>query len=385
MSRSWSKTTRYFVLSLSLAGMIWFLIAARGLVGPLAIAALLAYVLNPAVAFVNRRTKLPRKWVVLLVYLISLAVLITLGIVFAPVIAQQLRNLAEELRLFQTLLEERSVSPLIILGFQIPLREVVTNFGNASANFISPDLVLGVIQSTSTNLAWILVILVTTFYLLQDWHIMREWLIALAPGEYQSDVRRLYHSVQQVWNNYLRGQLVLMLIVGFLTGFGLAIIGVPGAATLGILAGILDAILSVGPAIAMLIAAAVAWVAGSAFYTLSNAWIALLVVMLFGLIQAVENIWLRPRVIGQWVHLHPAIVFVAVMGSLALAGVLVTLIIIPVLSSAGVIGRYVYCKILDIDPWPEINEQLPVSNEQSAVIGEPSTVISERQTAITNQ
>jgi predicted PurR-regulated permease PerM len=135
----------------------------------------------------------------------------------------------------------------------------------------------------------------------------------------------------------------------------------------------------------MLIAAAVAWVAGSAFYTLSNAWIALLVVMLFGLIQAVENIWLRPRVIGQWVHLHPAIVFVAVMGSLALAGVLVTLIIIPVLSSAGVIGRYVYCKILDIDPWAEINEQLPVSNEQSAVIGEPSTVISERQTAITNQ
>jgi predicted PurR-regulated permease PerM len=385
MSRSWSKTTRYFVLSLSLAGMIWFLIAARGLVGPLAIAALLAYVLNPAVAFVNRRTKLPRKWVVLLVYLISLAVLITLGIVFAPVIAQQLRNLAEELRLFQTLLEERSVSPLIILGFQIPLREVVTNFGNASANFISPDLVLGVIQSTSTNLAWILVILVTTFYLLQDWHIMREWLIALAPGEYQSDVRRLYHSVQQVWNNYLRGQLVLMLIVGFLTGFGLAIIGVPGAATLGILAGILDAILSVGPAIAMLIAAAVAWVAGSAFYTLSNAWIALLVVMLFGLIQAVENIWLRPRVIGQWVHLHPAIVFVAVMGSLALAGVLVTLIIIPVLSSAGVIGRYVYCKILDIDPWSEINEQLPVSNEQSAMISEPSTVISERQTAITNQ
>jgi predicted PurR-regulated permease PerM len=90
-------------------------------------------------------------------------------------------------------------------------------------------------------------------------------------------------------------------------------------------------------------------------------------------------------VIGQWVHLHPAIVFVAVMGSLALAGVLVTLIIIPVLSSAGVIGRYVYCKILDIDPWPEINEQLPVSNEQAAVIGEPSTVISERQTAITNQ
>ena len=385
MGQSWSKTTRYFVLSLSLAALIWFLIAARGLIGPLAIAALLAYVLNPAVAFVNIRTKLPRKWVVLLVYLISLAVLITLAIVFAPLIAQQLGNLAEELGLFQAQLEERLATPLFILGFQISLNEVVTNFGNASTGFVSPDLILGVIQSTSTNLAWILVILVTTFYLLQDWHILRDWLIGLAPNEYQTDVRRLYYSVQQVWNNYLRGQLVLMLMVGFLTGFGLAVIGVPGAATLGILTGILDAILSVGPAVAMLIAAAVAWVVGSTFFDLSNAWIALLVVILYVLIQTVENVWLRPRVIGQWVHLHPAIVFVAVMGSLALAGVLVTLIIIPVLSSAGVIGRYIYCKIFDIDPWPEISEPLPVSSERPLVASEQPTRIGEQSRAISNQ
>jgi predicted PurR-regulated permease PerM len=129
----------------------------------------------------------------------------------------------------------------------------------------------------------------------------------------------------------------------------------------------------------------VAWVVGSTFFNLSNAWIALLVVILYVLIQTVENVWLRPRVIGQWVHLHPAIVFVAVMGSLALAGVLVTLIIIPVLSSAGVIGRYIYCKILDMDPWPEISEQLlpgsevsPVASEQPARIGERPTVIRNR-------
>ncbi|MCB8945678.1 MAG: AI-2E family transporter [Ardenticatenaceae bacterium] len=352
MSRSWSKTTRYFVLTLALAGFVWFLIAARGLIGPLAIAALLAYVLNPGVAFVNTRTKLPRRWVVLLVYLLSLAVLITLGIILAPVIAEQVGNLADELTLVQAQLEALA-SPVVIMGFEIPLNQVVTNFGVASANFISPDLILGVISSTSTNLAWILVILVTTFYLLQDWHILREWILNLAPDEYQTDVRRLYFEVQAVWNNYLRGQLVLMLIVGILSGVGLAIIGVPGAAALGLLAGILDAILSVGPVIAMLIAAAVAWVDGSTFFALSSTWVALLVVIVFGLIQMVENVWLRPRVIGQWVQLHPAVVFIAVMGSLALAGVLVTLIIIPVLSSAGVIGRYIYCKVLDIDPWPE--------------------------------
>ena len=357
MSRSWNKTTRYFVLTLSLAALLWFFIAARGLISPLAIAALLAYILNPGVAFVNRRTKLPRKWVVLLVYLISLAVLITLGIVLAPLIGEQIQNLADELAQVQKQLESVA-SPVIILGiYELPLNEIVSNFGVASTNFISPDLILGVIASTSTNLAWILVILVTTFYLLQDWHILREWLLDLVPGEYQTDARRLYFEVQAVWSNYLRGQLVLMFIVGLLSGIGLAVIGVPGAAVLGILAGILDAILSVGPIIAMLIAAAVAWVDGSTLFALSSSWVALLVLILFGLIQMVENVWLRPRVIGQWVHLHPAIVFIAIMGSLALAGVLVTLIIIPVLSSAGVIGRYIYCKILDVDPWPEIVAQ----------------------------
>jgi predicted PurR-regulated permease PerM len=178
--------------------LIWFLIAARGLIGPLAIAALLAYVLNPAVAFVNIRTKLPRKWVVLLVYLISLAVLITLGIVFAPLIVQQLGNLAEELGLFQAQLEERLATPFFILGFQISLNEVVTNFGTASTNFVSPDLVLGVIQSTSTNLAWILVILVTTFYLLQDWHLLREWFIGLA----RMNIKAMYGGFITAYNRF---------------------------------------------------------------------------------------------------------------------------------------------------------------------------------------
>jgi predicted PurR-regulated permease PerM len=224
---------------------------------------------------------------------------------------------------------------------------------------------LEIIQGASTNLAWILVILVTTFYLLQDWHLLRDWLIGLAPGEYAADARRLYEEVKRVWNSYLRGQLVLMLIIGILTGIGLAGLGIPGAATLGILAGILDAILSVGPVVAMIVAAVAAWVSGSSFIVLSNAWMVILVIALFVVIQVAENVWLRPRVIGQWVHLHPAVIFVAVMGSLALAGVLVTLIIIPVLSSAGVIGRYIYCKIFDIDPWPDLIHQ-HVDNKQSS-------------------
>ena len=49
-------------------------------------------------------------------------------------------------------------------------------------------------------------------------------------------------------------------------------------------------------------------------------------------------------------------VFVAIVGALALAGILMALIIVPLIGSAMVIGRYLYCKILDIDPWPDAEE-----------------------------
>lgn len=353
MSKSWSVTTRYFVLALVLVGLVWLINSASALIGPLAISALLAYILNPVVAFVNTRSRLSRHWVVLLTYLLSLAILIALAAAFAPLIPGQLQGLADELQAIDLLFEERLATPLVIFGFQIPLAEIIADFRLLSGDFIRPDIVLGLVQATTTNLAWILVILVTTYYLLQDWPLLREWLINVAPDEYKSDMRRLYNEMRDVWQRYLRGQLRLTLIVGILTGLISAAIGLPGAIFFGILAGVMDVILSVGPAIVMAIAGLVAWFAGSTYLAMSPGWFALLVVALFGLIQTVENIWLRPRVMGHRLRMHPAVVFVAIIGSLALAGVLVALIIVPVLASVAVIGRYVYAKILDIDPWPE--------------------------------
>lgn len=378
MRKSWSVTTRYFVLALILAGLVWLVGSARALIGPLAISALLAYILNPVIAFVNMRTKLSRHWVVLLTYILSLAILVALAITFAPLIPGQLRGLAEELRSIELLFEERLATPLIIFGFQVPLSEMVANLQLLSDDFIRPDIVFELVQAATTNIAWILVILVTTYYLLQDWHLLREWLINVAPGAYKSDMRRLYHEMRDIWQRYLRGQLRLSLIVGVLTGLVSAAIGLPGALAFGILAGVMDVILSVGPAIVITIAGLVAWFAGSTYLALSPGWFAILVVALLSLIQLIENVWLRPRIMGHSLRMHPAVVFVAIIGSLTLAGVLVALIIIPVLGSAGVIGRYVYAKILDVDPWPEaVPPGVPAAPTVASATEGESTVTSE--------
>jgi len=351
MSKSWSPAARITATILLIGAFLWFISAAWALISPLAISALLAYVLNPGVAFVNTRTRLSRRWVVLLVYLISLIALVVTAVILAPIIPAQVTALASQLEEIIRQLEDSLAIPFTILGYSIPLDQIIGEIPEISLNFARPDIILGVLRATTTNMGWLLVVLVTTYYLLQDWPRLREWLFSIAPDVYESDMRRLYAQVREVWQRYLRGQLRLMLFVGVLTGLGSAAIGLPVAWAFGFLAGLFDVILSVGPAVVMVVAALVAFFTGSNFLPISNLWFTVLVLVLFSTIQTVENIWLRPRILGNSLRLHPAIVLIAVISSLALAGVLMALIIVPLISSLFVIGRYVYCKILDVDPW----------------------------------
>ena len=98
MNEGWSGTTRYLALIIVLTGLVWLLFAVRALIGPLVIAALLAYVLNPAVMLITTRTKLRHNLSVSLVYLLFLAVLGAILAIFVPVVINQAKGLALELQ-----------------------------------------------------------------------------------------------------------------------------------------------------------------------------------------------------------------------------------------------------------------------------------------------
>ncbi|MCA9922141.1 MAG: AI-2E family transporter, partial [Anaerolineales bacterium] len=105
MSKRWTKSTRYLVFILLLAVTLWLGVRAKDLVDSLAISALLAYILNPVVTLVNKRAKVSRNWVVLLVYLLSISALVTLGIIFIPVIPEEAANLVRQLQVILTQVE----------------------------------------------------------------------------------------------------------------------------------------------------------------------------------------------------------------------------------------------------------------------------------------
>jgi predicted PurR-regulated permease PerM len=350
MNTSGSNTIRTLVLSGILILLIWLLWTIRAMVGPLVIAALAAYLLNPAVSFVEKHTPLRRQYAVYLVYFFFLFSMAAIILSLLPVVARQARSLAAEMPSYLSYLEETFQS-IEVFGLALPLDELWHDFNAISTQLMKPDRIFRVIYTATTNLTWLLVILVTTFYLLQDWERLLTWIIQLAPRSFRPDLYRMHREISVIWGAYLRGQLIVMLLLGTFSGLGAAAIGIPRALLLGFLAGLLALFPSIGPTIATIIAALVAWVDGSHYLNLSNLWVTALTVGVFTGVQFIEGIWLQPTIMGNRMRLHPGLVFVALVGALVFGSALLALMIIPLLATCVVIGRYLHHHLLGIEPW----------------------------------
>lgn len=361
MSPKWSPSTKYIVLALVLAAVIATVQFARPLIGPLVISGLLAFVLAPLVDKLAALRRIKRDTAVAIVYLIFLALLIAIPSIVAPLAINQVLNLSLDLLTIEVQVEEFLSQPILIgnMAFTLPV-QFSQNINQFLQGFISQASTgaFDLLGRISSNLAWFLVILVATFYFLKDSAKLQNWFVELAPQEYQDDARIFLKELNRIWSAYLRGQLTLMLLIAVTTSVGMTAVGLRGAVGVGILAGILDIIPSVGPLVAGVIAGLVALIFGSSYLDVSNLLFAVIVGSIFLVIQQVENIWWRPQIMGQTLRLHPGVIFVGVIGALALSGVLSALVIIPLMASIAVLGRYIKAKLRGEAPWAEETQTL---------------------------
>jgi predicted PurR-regulated permease PerM len=355
----------YSILLIILAGVIWYL---RQAIAPLVIASLIAYVLNPLVDALEQRLRLNRTLAIFLVFLACLGITIALPSLMLPVLVDEIQNLSKDLERLLALVQNFFSQKLVVwqwefnLGGLIPEPKGLLNEQLASL----PENLFHIIEATTVNLIWSLVILVTTYYLLKDYPRLRDGLFHLAPEAHRNNLERLYQEIKQVWNGYLRGNLALMAIVGVAFTLVWLGIGLPGAVILGLLTGILTIIPDLGPAIAAGLAIIVALLEGSNTLPISNFWFALLVLGIYLLLVNIKSIWLRPRIYGHSMHMHEGIVFVAIMIAVVVQGILGALIVVPVLASFGVIARVVYHSLTGQPLWPEDAEN--AENSQKATV-----------------
>ncbi len=211
-----------------------------------------------------------------------------------------------------------------------------------------------------------MVIIITAYHLINDWDKLRDWLFRLAPKAYQEDMRRLYTEITNIWSIYLRGQIVLMVILGVVYALAWSVIGLPGAFLLGALAGLLNIIPELGPFIAAVLALSVALVEGSTYLEISNMWFAFLTLGVYVILNYGKNIWLLPKMFGRSLKLHDGIIFIAIITAVVINGILGVLIVVPLLASVMVVGKYLRRRIFGLPPFPEDDpeeELVPVKEE----------------------
>jgi len=321
-------------------------------VAPLALAVLLAYILNPLVGLL-RKAKLSRTGATIIVYLLLIFALVAIPSIVVPPLIQQLISIDVDLAAILESLRQLTVRYRTVefLGFSIDLYRVFVDIQGELANLVGSlaSQSVTILRGAASSALWLIFILIISFYLLKDAGQITSYLGRLAPPEYQEELSQLMKEIGQIWDSFLRGQIILSSTVGGITAITMWIVGVKNALLLGILAGILETIPNLGPALAALPAVALAFFLGSEHLALSNGWFALLVAGLYVVIQQVENNLLVPRIIGRSVNLHPVVVIVGAIGGAMVGGILGILLAAPVLGSARILGGYLYRKFLQTD------------------------------------
>ncbi|NOZ06086.1 MAG: AI-2E family transporter [Chloroflexi bacterium] len=241
MSPSWGRTTKQWIVA------IWLIVGALAiyslwnLVLPLSLAILLAYMMNPLVDGIVARSRLPRLLVTALVYLV-LVVLISLApILIVPEGFIQPISRAQ-LDLNQILLSLRdsiaSYGTLRVAGYVVDPTQVyqlVLDNLQASLSQVAPrsvNVFFGVATGFATTVLWLIFILVVSFYLVKDSPTVLDYIDSQLPPPYRDEVWNLIYTIGDVWNAFLRGQLLLGTVVGVTVGVSMFVLGVSNAAVL---------------------------------------------------------------------------------------------------------------------------------------------------------
>jgi len=358
----WSSQTKWTVSMLLLAFFIYIFFRFSEVIPPLALAVIIAYVVSPLVGWLHRRTGLGREWATALVYLLFIGLLAFVLAWGVPLLVKQVADLNVDVQPLLTQATTWLDRPLTVLGYPLDSSTVIKQIQGAIQSLVELilgqglDFAVGIISA----IAWGTFVLVISFYLVKDGDKLRIYLEGLVPPNYRADYIRLRSDIAAIWSAFFLGQVTLALVVAAIITIVALIIGLPGALPMGLLAGVLEFLPSIGHGIWLTIAAPLAFFLGSTWWSLPNWAFALLVIVLHALFDQLDTNYLIPRIIGRRVRLHPLVVILGIVGGALVRGVVGIALAAPTIASLRVLGRYIYANLVDMDPFPEaVSEPLP--------------------------
>jgi predicted PurR-regulated permease PerM len=220
------------------------------------------------------------------------------------------------------------------------------------------SLVGSLAGGAATTLAWGLFTILISYFLLADAGQFPNQLVSIEIPGYDQDLRRLGNDLQNIWNAFLRGQLIIFIMVIILYTLLLTILGVRFAFGIALMAGLARFVPYIGPLITWIVLGLVTLLQGSNHFGLPAWQFVILVLGLSMLLDQILDQIVTPRFLGRTLNVHPAAVLVAAIIMANLIGIIGLVLAAPVLATLKLLLRYTIRKMLDLDPWPETDQDI---------------------------
>jgi predicted PurR-regulated permease PerM len=326
-------------------GACWLLWLLAPILTPFAVAALLGWLGDPLVDRLELSGR-SRNTAVILVFTLMALLLALVLIILVPVIESQIATLIESLpryRLWVTgvaipWIEGRfgiQIASWLDLGHLIEL--VRSNW--ESAGGVAATVLGYVSRSGFALIGWmanLVLIPVITFFFLRDWDLIVGRVASMVPRDHIETVSRLARESSDVLGGFLRGQFLVMVILGIMYGAGLWAAGLDLGILIGIVAGLLTFVPYLGPASGVVLGVLAALMQYGDWKHIAG------VLAVFGVGQLIESYWLTPKLVGDRIGLHPVAVVFAVLAGGQLFGFLGMLLALPMAAVVNVLLRYAH-------------------------------------------
>ena len=323
---TFDRVTR-IVFSIVIIGVLLYLITVlRNALLPFLIAWLLAYMMQPFVKFFQYKLKLKSRILAIVAVIISASLII--GIAAALVVPSVAQEAERTLNLMRTHNPGEGHVPLIpaswieYLENNVDINQLMEllsreNIQNAIKQ-LAPKVwnILSNTFSILFSITIIFVILLYFIFILLDYEKIANGWINLIPARIRPFAKGLADDVEQSMNRYFRGQSLIALCVGVLLSIGFKIVGFPLAVTLGLFIGVLNLIpylQAIGLIPMVILSLLKSAETGQNFWIIFGSGL-----LILGIVQCIQDLYLTPRIMGKAMGLNPAIILLSlsILGTL---------------------------------------------------------------------
>ncbi len=361
-SPPWGGMTKAFVALAVFALVGGLLLRFHDIIPLLVVAGILAYLVLPLVQRVTANTGLSWGLVSFLVFFLLVLVFLGASAVTGFAMVRQLESLFFTVQEFlldlPADLAALGEQPLSIGPWELDLTEVdLSQLAEQALAYIQP--LLSQASSLLSSLAGgavelvggIVFVFAVAYFVITDYTRVEGRLSNLVIPGYEGDLRRILQALANIWNRFLRGQMVMVFLAGVSMWLAMSILGVNFSLGLGLLAAIAKFVPIFGPLFAGAVAALVALFQPTNWLGMSPVTHALLVVIMQIVADQSLDYLVQPRVMGRSLNLHPAFILIGAIVAASLAGIIGLLLTAPAIATLMLLGRYIYRKMSDMSPW----------------------------------